>query len=82
MVSGAYFSILCILSQTEGLFSETYLRKLGLSWCTGTRGNSYCFHIHTWSCDAVRQCFVPLCTGTRGHNQKANLDLKILEDAL
>ena len=26
----------------------------GLSWCTGTRGNSYCFHIHTWSCDAVR----------------------------
>ena len=28
MVSGAYFSILCILSQTEGLFSETYLRKL------------------------------------------------------
>ena len=24
----------------------------GLSWCTGTRGNSYCFHIHTWSCDA------------------------------
>ena len=18
----------------------------GLSWCTGTRGNSYCFHIH------------------------------------
>ena len=54
MVSGAYFSILCILSQTEGLFSETYLRKLGLSKCTGTRGNSYCFHIHTWSCDAVR----------------------------
>lgn len=28
MVSGEYFSILCILSQTEGLFSETYLRKL------------------------------------------------------
>ena len=23
-----------------------------VSWCTGTRGNSYCFHIHTWSCDA------------------------------
>ena len=40
----------------------------GLSWCTGTRGNSYCFHNHTWSYDAVRQCFLFLCTGTRGHN--------------
>ena len=30
------------------------LKNSGLSWCTGTRGNSYCFHIHTWSCDAVR----------------------------
>lgn len=28
MVSGAYFSTLCISSQTEDLFSETYLRKL------------------------------------------------------
>ena len=27
---------------------------LGLSWCTGTRGNSFCFHNHTWSYDAVR----------------------------
>ena len=26
----------------------------GLSWCTGTRGNSYCFHNHTCSYDAVR----------------------------
>ena len=25
-----------------------------LSWCTGTRGNSYCFHNHTWTYDAVR----------------------------
>ena len=44
--------------------------NLGLSWCTGTRGNSYCFHNHTWTYDAVRYCFLLLCTGTRGHNRK------------
>ena len=31
---------------------QTLYKFSGLSWCTGTRENSYCFHIHTWSCDA------------------------------
>ena len=48
-------------------------KKGGLSWCTGTRGNSFCFHNHTWSYDAVRYCFLLLCAGTRGHNQKRPL---------
>ena len=56
----------------KNIFYVTLLiwsKILGLSWCTGTRGNSYCFHNHTWTYDAVRYCFLLLCTGTRGHNQ-------------
>ena len=42
----------------------------GLSWCTSTRGNSYCFHIHTWSCDAfvnVSFLCVPVHEDTTGN---------------
>ena len=60
-----------VLKKKQNLLSFKLLKdKRGLSWCTGTRGNFYCFHIHTWSCDAVRECFVPLCTGTGGHNRQ------------
>ena len=35
-------------------WNQQKIEVLGLSWCTGTRGNSFCFHNHTWSYDAVR----------------------------
>ena len=37
-----------------GLTATSLFEIWGLSWCTGTRGNSFCFHNHTWSYDAVR----------------------------
>ena len=44
-----------VLKKKQNLLSFKLLKdKRGLSWCTGTWGNFYCFHIHTWSCDAVR----------------------------
>ena len=50
-------NVICsrVMKKKQNLLSFKLLKdKRGLSWCTGTRGNSHSFDIHTWSWDAVR----------------------------
>ena len=46
-----------------GLAQWRGLAQTGLSWCTSTKGNCYCFHILTWSCDAFVNVSI-LCVHT------------------